>query len=31
MSTALKYIVGDLVRDAEQFDVVIHGCNFILK
>ncbi len=27
MSADLKYIVGDLVRDAEQFDVVIHGCN----
>lgn len=23
----IKYITGDLVRDAENYDVIIHGCN----
>jgi len=23
----IKYIDGDLVRDAEQYDVITHGCN----
>lgn len=23
----LLYVVGDLVRDAEQFEVIVHGCN----
>lgn len=23
----LKYITGDLVRDADDYDVIIHGCN----
>ena len=23
----IKYIDGDLVRDAEQYDVILHGCN----
>lgn len=27
----LKYIKGDLVRDAEQFDVIVHQCNCFLS
>ena len=23
----IKYIDGDLIRDAEQYDVILHGCN----
>src|ERR1035437_2555253 len=23
----IQYIDGDLVRDAEQYDVICHGCN----
>jgi len=23
----IKYTDGDLVRDADQFDVIAHGCN----
>ncbi len=24
---ALKHIVGDLIRDAKQFELICHGCN----
>ena len=23
----IKHVVGDLVRDAEQYEVIMHGCN----
>ena len=27
----LKYIIGDLIRDRHQFDVIAHGCNCFLS
>jgi len=27
MSWELKYVDGDLIRDAEDYDVIAHGCN----
>ena len=27
MKSSIKHIDGDLVRDAEQYDVILHGCN----
>lgn len=26
-NTALKYVIGDLIKSAYDFDVVLHGCN----
>lgn len=27
----IKYVKGDLIRDAEQFDIIGHGCNCYLS